>query len=36
MMNVINLWIDQMNELKDKFEHVQLFETKGILLNSIN
>lgn len=30
MMNMINLWINQNLELKDKFEHIQVFETKGI------
>lgn len=29
IINVINLWIDQTLDLSDKFEHVQLFETKG-------
>ena len=32
MMNVISLWVNQMLDLKDKFEHIQLFETKGEIM----
>lgn len=36
MLNVINLWIDQLLDLKNRFEHVQIFETKGEIMGCSN